>query len=231
MAPFRPSVVRAARGWASDALERYYGVDSADKVGLDALGYDPAERVAYEPSRWLALPVGLSGWAVGEGDVLVDIGAGKGRVVVQAARHYRFRRVIGVELSATLAEQARANVERNRGRLRCPNVELVTSDALAWEPPGDLTIAYLFHPFPGEVFSELVARLAAFVTARDRPLRIVYVNPSEHDRLLACGQVVELGSPARWLSRLAGLSSGALRRYELRPGSRHYTGGSRIDRR
>lgn len=213
----RTPTIRAVRGWASGALERYYGLESASKVGLAELGYDPAERVAYEPSRWLALPVGLSGWGIGRDDVLVDIGSGKGRVVVQAARHYRFGRVIGVELSPDLTAQARANVERSRRRLRCPDVELVTCDALAWEPPADLTIAYLFHPFPGEVFSQLVRRLAAFVDARGRPLRIVYVNPVEHERVMACGQAIELPPPSRWLGRVGGLSRGALRRYELRP--------------
>jgi hypothetical protein len=217
------SGLRGIRALANRRLERYYGLQSAAKVGLEELGYDPSERVAYEPSRWLALPLGLSGWKLAEDDVFVDVGSGKGRVVVQAARHYPFERVIGVELSAALTAQARCNVERARPRLRCQRIELVTRDALRWEVPDDLTIAYLFNPFPGEVFSSLVDRLVVAVNRSGRPLRIIYVNPVEHDRLMASGQAVELPRPSRQLSRIAGISDGGLRRYALSPEGADWT--------
>ena len=50
-------------------------------------------------------------------DVFLDLGAGKGRMLLAASR-YPFRRVIGVELSDRLAAIARSNVAAFRLRAR-----------------------------------------------------------------------------------------------------------------
>ena len=60
-----------------------------------------------------------------EGDVFVDFGCGKGRVLFLAAR-YRFARIIGVELSERMAEQARRNLARE------PRVVVEVANAAAW---------------------------------------------------------------------------------------------------
>jgi tRNA1(Val) A37 N6-methylase TrmN6 len=60
-------------------------------------------------------------------DVFVDFGSGKWRAIFWAAR-YPFRRVIGVELSAQLNALARRNINRNRHRLTCRDIHLVTAD-------------------------------------------------------------------------------------------------------
>jgi tRNA G46 methylase TrmB len=60
---------------------------------------------------------------VNDHDVFVDVGSGMGRVVLQAAR-YSFRKVIGVEISETLHGIAWENIDRNRQRLRCGDIEL-----------------------------------------------------------------------------------------------------------
>lgn len=52
---------------------------------------------------------------LGPHDSFVDIGCGKGRVLCCAARQ-SLRRVVGVDLSAELVQQARANAQSLRGR-------------------------------------------------------------------------------------------------------------------
>ena len=52
-----------------------------------------------------------------EGFTFVDLGSGKGRVLLLAALR-PFRRVIGVEISASLHTRAQANVEALRGAIR-----------------------------------------------------------------------------------------------------------------
>lgn len=123
------------------------------------------------------------------------------RAVLVAAL-FPFRRVIGVELSGEMTERARYNIERNRHRLRAADIELVTTDALDWNVPPDLTIAYFYSPFLGEVFDGVVQKLFASIDQHPRPLRIVYNYPIEHSRLLRTGRVrvLEVVS-SRWLSR------------------------------
>jgi SAM-dependent methyltransferase len=125
-------------------LERHYlGVDTGGDIRPQELGYPHG---LYRGSSWLVLAEIFRRLEVGEQDVFVDVGSGMGRAVLMAARR-PFKRVIGVERSERLNEVARGVVDRNRRRLSCQDVELVTVDALDWEIPDDLTVVYLYCPF------------------------------------------------------------------------------------
>jgi hypothetical protein len=198
----------------SASLERVLGVSTHGVVQATALGYDGQPHHGYEASGWLSLPVALSGWRTGPGDVLADIGAGKGRVVVQASVLYRLDRVIGVERSPQLAAAARANVERLRAPMRAGKAEIIEADARAWRVPDDLTIAYLFNPFDAEIVRSVVDQLVASVDRRPRRLRIAYFFPDAHEHVLTSGRVRELPGPSdRW--RVAGVDPTLFRRYEV----------------
>jgi hypothetical protein len=199
-------------------VERLRGLHTSQVVELATVGLAHPERIDYHPSGWLSLRAALPPSDVGPEDVFADIGAGKGRVVYQAARRYGLKRVIGVELSPELADEARANLYRHRRRLRCHDAEIVTTDALAWDVPDDLTIAYMFRPFTGATFRGMVDNLIASYDRAPRRLRIVYVNPEEHDVLMATGRVRQL--PIRGLiPRLQRYDEGWARVYEVIPRS------------
>lgn len=203
----------------SVTVERLRGLHTSQVVQLATVGLAHPERIDYHPSGWLSLRAALHPSEVGPDDVFADIGAGKGRVVYQAARRYDLKRVIGVELSPELAEEARANLERNRHRLRCGDFEIVTSDALAWDVPDDLTIAYMFCPFTGATFRSVIDNLIASHDRAPRRLRIVYLNPEEHDELMATGRVRELPMPNGLIPRLQRYEEGWARIYEVTPRS------------
>jgi SAM-dependent methyltransferase len=173
-------------------LEQANRLRTSERVKLSDLGLEDPERVDYHPSGWLSLRSALLPSDVEPEEVFADIGCGKGRVVYQAARIYPFKRVIGVELSSRLSEQARANLERHRRRWRCGDVEIVTADALDWEIPDDLTFVYMFRPFTGRTFARFVERLIGSYDRSPRRVRILYVNPEEHAPLMGTGRVREL---------------------------------------
>ncbi|PCG84228.1 hypothetical protein CIB93_20660 [Streptomyces sp. WZ.A104] len=137
----------------------------------------------YEPSESWRLPRVLPPSEVTPEDVFVDIGAGKGRVLLVAARRYPFRRVLGVEISPEMAEAGRANLAA-AGR---PDIPIHCTDVRTWDIPADATVFYLFNPFVGEVFDAFVEQLTASQRAAPRTLRIVYANPVMHSRLIAAG--------------------------------------------
>lgn len=169
-------------------LDRPHAIDTAREVDLVDLGVDAHHRVRYEPSGWRDLRRILRVDDVSTEDVFVDVGSGKGRVVLQAAR-YPFRRIVGVELSGRLTAIAAANIQASRTRLRCTDIELVTADIVDYELPADSTVVYLYNPFRGPVFQSFVDELIASVDRHPRTVRVIYRTPMEQSLLMATGRV------------------------------------------
>ena len=194
-------------------------METSAKVRRADLGYADADNNWYEASGWLTLPAALSGLRIEETDVFADLGCGKGRVLAQAAAMFPFARVIGVERSPEMVEAARANMAlmSERRRLRAQSVAIEEADITEWEVPPDLTVAYMFNPFRGEVFAAAVQRLIASYDHHPRRLRIVYSAPKEHDALINTRRVRELPPPANRVWSLLGVDTAAVRRYEMVP--------------
>jgi SAM-dependent methyltransferase len=183
----RPAFIILRDGLGVLVFDRRRGTATAGDVKLTDLGVAQPDRVDYTPSHWLTLWRILPRREIGAEDVLIDLGSGKGRVVLQAAR-YPLKRVIGVEVSESLNSIARANLEADRAGLRCRDVQFVTSDVLAYDIPDDVTIAYLNNPFQGAILRAVIAKLLASVDRHPRRLRIIYSNPVEHDAVMATGR-------------------------------------------
>jgi SAM-dependent methyltransferase len=107
----------------------------------------------------------------------VDIGSGKGRVVLLAAMR-RFKEVVGVELSSVLHAIAARNLERvaSAGALVSP-VRLLLEDAASFPIPDGPLVLYLYHPFREDVAAPLFERVAASLVASPRPAAILYGHP------------------------------------------------------
>lgn len=199
-------------------LERRAGITTTGSITPEELGFSGENRVHYQASPWFALRRILRRADVGPGDVLVEFGSGMGRVLYQAAQRYPLRRIEGVEISPELTAIALGNIERNRPKLRCQEIRLVTSDVLDYEIPDDVTLAYFFNPFKGPIFADVIDRLVASVARNPRRLRLIYVNPVEEHAVFAAGFRVVRRSPGlRPGQQWARTSTVVL--YELDPGA------------
>jgi hypothetical protein len=108
----------------------------------------------------------------------VDVGSGKGRVVLLAAMR-RFREVIGVELSPVLHAIAECNLARVRdgGHLASPaSVEL--GDATELALPDGPVVLFLYHPFREAIALAVMDRVLASLAADPRPIAILYGHPT-----------------------------------------------------
>jgi predicted RNA methylase len=194
--------------------DRHLGIETAGHVTLDELGIRRADGVDYEPSSWRVLNRVLRPHDIGLDDVFLDLGCGKGRVVIQAAR-YRFKRVIGVEVSPVLAVIARANVERVCGTLACRDIEIVTQDVLDYEIPDAVTVVFFYNPFEGATFRIVVDKIVESIARRPRVVRIVYYSPREENALLSAGaRLVKVAHSLRPTRNWSALASTRL--YELK---------------
>jgi SAM-dependent methyltransferase len=178
----------AARRLATLLLSRSVYEQTSERIPLESFGLAHPDRGAYSASPWWVLRWLLPRSDIRPSDVFVEFGCGKGRVVLDAARRYRFRRVVGVELAPDLSDVARRLVARERRRLRCPNVSIETVDATEYTVPDDMTYAYLYNPFNGAIFERVFDNILASLDRAPRPLRLIYVHPMEHETIAASGR-------------------------------------------
>jgi SAM-dependent methyltransferase len=187
---------RLRRQLIARTLER--GGETNEHVPMEEFGIDDPEYHEYEPSGWRVLNQALRGLDVGPEDSFVDLGCGKGRVVVQAARR-PFKRVIGVDVAAELTDQAERLLESDRRR-RCGSVEIVVADLTTWEVPTDITVAYAYNVLSGASLQKMLDRLADSVERSPRPLHLLYINPEHEDEVSAhpATRLLERRGRARW---------------------------------
>ena len=180
----RPAKVDDTAGAEFDAT---YGVDtcqSSDPAWLGRLeGSNWVHGQAYSPA-----PIDLVNQALAQlpaefrHATFVDIGSGKGRIVLLASL-LPFSRVVGVEYDRLLHDVALRNVAsfNSAGKKK---IELYCADAAEFElPPGSLVL-FFHHPFDRPLFEGLSGRLKAAHHSSRQPICIVYVDPK-------CRQVFE----------------------------------------
>ncbi len=102
----------------------------------------------------------------------VDLGCGKGRSLFVAAE-FRFRRIVGVELSPVLQSQACQNLRSFRSGVRnSAPTQVIHQNAKDFRfPEGDLVL-YMFNPFGAATMQRVLTNLDA---ARERQSRRVIV--------------------------------------------------------
>lgn len=130
----------------------------------------------------------------------IDAGAGMGRAVMLAAE-YPFAQIVGVEISAALLAIATDNLEKARIERRCADVRLVRGDARHYRfPPGDLVL-FLYNPFDGEAFDDVLDRLAE--RRRRGTEYVLYHTPVHAARLFERGYeaIVSSGDTAAAVRR------------------------------
>ena len=101
-------------------------------------------------------------------DVIVDVGAGKGRAINWLLGHHPANRIVGIELDPEICAAT------SRRLRKFSQVEILCGDALTLLPR-DGSLFYLFNPFDESVMACFRDRLAVLRAGRART-RIVYYN-------------------------------------------------------
>lgn len=118
--------------------------------------------------------------------VFVDIGSGKGRVLMMAA-DYPFRRVIGVELLPALHGIAQENIRNYKSASQqCFAIEALCGAAREFRFPPEPLVVYLFNPLPEAGLRELLGNLECSLQQTPRPVYVIYHNPLLEHMLASC---------------------------------------------
>ncbi|HXC60977.1 MAG TPA: class I SAM-dependent methyltransferase [Steroidobacteraceae bacterium] len=160
---------------AQDAsFDRKYGTDTSGSVQPDELGIDDPE-LRDKAILYLASPPRVTRWMLGHTGIesaafsFVDLGCGKGRVILLASE-LSFLRVVGVEISAELCAVARRNATLYRPASRT-KIEVFNADATQFEFPDTDLLIHMYHPFDPALTVRVFERLGH--SLREKPRRVV----------------------------------------------------------
>lgn len=167
----------------SDAFDTEHSVETSVRVHVTDLRIKSTNWIHAEP--YFATPSGLLTEALApatsrlEGLTFIDLGSGKGRVVLMASE-FPFRKIVGVEFSPELDAAARRNVEDYRSETqKCRNIALSCMDFTEFRFPIEPLVVFLYNPAKEPVIRTVAQNLRRSLREHPREIWIVYVTPYE----------------------------------------------------
>lgn len=167
-----------------------YGTDTMRWVARDAIetksenlaDSQPYKATKSRPFLMLIRQLGLP-----KDCNFIDIGAGKGRVMLIAAQ-YGFRKVTGIEFSAPLCAIARKNIERFAAKKNALSpMEVIEADATEHLFAPDDRVLFMFNPFHEKVMERLMQNLRRSLMEHPRSIWLIYNDPLHHATIVQSG--------------------------------------------
>jgi SAM-dependent methyltransferase len=161
-------------------FDRFQGTDTSGFVASEDLPsspFDSSRKHVYGGSQPSIIRSTLATLPSLESYTFVDLGCGKGRPLLVASE-FPFRDLLGVELSPSLAADAKRNaaILQERYPARVP-IRIEVGDASTFSFPSGNLVVFLYNPFGEEVITKVVAGIETALAAKNRNLFIVYYNP------------------------------------------------------
>src|ERR1700730_12933596 len=184
-------VVGILKSWAEEIediwFDRRFGVDTLETTSDRALPAVPF-GTRYQPTKIKRLRKIFGELRVSYQDfIFLDIGSGKGRVLLLASE-FPFKRIIGVEFLPELHSIAEKNMRAYRSTTqKCRTVESHCCDATVYRMPPENTVLFLSNPFEHPIVSSLMRNLRESLQNYPRQFYLVYHNPVCHDLVIESG--------------------------------------------
>lgn len=154
-----------------------YGVATSGLIHLASLAIESPNvihGVDYQPMRARYFRLMLHEIEVPKDSVLVDFGAGKGRILLLAARTGCFKKVVGVEFSPHLCHAAQENIGTFL-RLQATDVEfeVVNADVADYHVCPDQNVFFMYNPFDQVVLQYVLQNIDQSLIERPRPIWLI----------------------------------------------------------
>jgi hypothetical protein len=133
----------------------------------------------YDPTPWSALRRIFRYFRLDFSSfTFVDIGAGKGRIVLTAST-YPFTSVIGVEHSPSLCQVANKNLEKCRFlRRRAKSTQIIECDATEFAIPGTPCVFFFYNPFDYNTMNLVITNIVRSYRLNARQIYLICVGMS-----------------------------------------------------
>jgi len=165
----------AAYGTDTERIREIGSLDIDSNNARYAVRYQPSPT-ALAKNIIQSLPIDYSQF------IFLDLGAGKGRVLLIAAQ-FPFAAVIGVEFCKELCAIASENIRKMApDERKARRIECVYNDVTLYPIPEGPLVCYFYNPFNELIMSAMADKLALSLKNKPREIYIIYVHP-EHRTL------------------------------------------------
>lgn len=168
-----------------------YNVNTIKPVSLEALTIaegDISKSSPYEALNYYILESLLENFRKlfpSEKSIL-DIGSGKGRVMVVAA-HYGFKNITGVDFARELCAAAKRNINKIKAQFRDTTFTIYCKDILNYTIDKSDKVFFLYNPFNKDIMEKLLEKIDRSVKEHSRTIYFIYANPQQKEVLLQKG--------------------------------------------
>ena len=165
-----------------------YNINTIKPVSLEALSIaegDISKSSPYEALNYYILETLLENFRklFPREKSIIDIGSGKGRVMVAAA-HYGFKNIIGVDFAKELCAAAERNINKIKTQFPDTTFNIYCKDILNYAINADDKVFFLFNPFNKEVMEKFLEKIDRSVKEHRRTIYFIYANPQQKEILI-----------------------------------------------
>ena len=143
-------------------------------IGRDESGADQY-RHPYEPTPYCVLERLADSGLVGQGNVLLDYGCGKGRVGFFLS-HQTGAKVVGIEYDRHIYE---SGLENQRSAVSGAKADFLLTRAEVYEVPRSVDRCYFFNPFTIEILRKALSRILESYYESPREIFLFFYYPAD----------------------------------------------------
>lgn len=167
-------------------LEAEYGVDLVKTIAKETFDYDFSFATNSGASRQMGLTDVITYMeqrllTLSSNARVLDVGCGKGGAITLLTQSV-FSKVDGIEMSKSICETARKNMEQLG-----INAEIINGSATEFDRYDEYDILYLYDPFRDDVFRQALEKFEEAALKRKKPMLLVYANPYHHKDIIKGG--------------------------------------------
>jgi SAM-dependent methyltransferase len=102
----------------------------------------------------------------------LDIGCGRGKVLILAKENGFRSEIIGVELSKKLSDSCQKNIYKDNS-----NIQVKNMNALEYQINKNDSVFFFYNPFSEIIFNKILKNIMESTRAAPRKIIVIYVNP------------------------------------------------------
>ena len=107
---------------------------------------------------------------------IIDLGCGKGRVMVVAA-HSGFKKITGIDFAKELCDEAVLNMNRAQDRFHDTSWKIIHGNVLDYSIMADDTVFFMFNPFVEATLNQFLDNLEQSCKQFPRKTWFLYASP------------------------------------------------------